>query len=139
MKTNKLKSIIIVVAMVLTAATTSYAQSKHHVGEVGKGPHGGTVQEADPYHGEINIKAGKVYFYLLDGDAKPMRNPGITGKALLQFADGKTISKNLVANGTDGFIIQDNKAANYVNCIVTVMVKGKSVSAKFKNYITGKK
>ena len=132
MKSTKIKSIIAAIAMLFVGATTTYAQ--HHVGEVGKGPHGGTIQEADPNHAEILIKDNMVYVYILDGDAKPVSNKGITGKATLQFKDGHTVIANLKAEGTDGFMIDNANAATYSNCIVTAKVNGKSVSAKFKNY-----
>ena len=37
---------------------------------------------------EISIKNNKVYFYLLDGKAKTMRNKGVTSSVVIQFADG---------------------------------------------------
>ena len=137
MKTGKMKLIVALFAIMLVSVTATYAQG-HNVGKVGKGPHGGTVQEADPNHAEVLVKAGKVYIYILDGDAKPVSNKGITGSATLQFADGTTATANLVADGTDGFVLDNAKAATYKNCIVTAKVNGKSVSAKFKNYATAK-
>jgi hypothetical protein len=123
--------------IMLFIATTSIAPAQevnHHVGEIGKGPHGGTIQEADPYHGEIIVKNSKVYFYLLDDDAKPVSNKGVTVKALLQFNNSGVVTESLRPSGTDGFIINNPKAVGYLNCIVTVTVKGKTVSARFKNY-----
>ncbi len=135
MKALKLKTIVAVFTMMLLGITTAYAQKNpHNVGVVGKGPHGGTVQEADPNHAEILVKNNKVYIYILDGNAKPVSNADITGKALFQFADGTTINETLVASGTDGFVVSNPKALTYKNCIVTATVKGKSVSSKFKNY-----
>ena len=84
------------------------------------------------------MKNNKVYIYILDGNAKPVSNADITGKALFQFADGTTINETLVASGTDGFVVSNPKALTYKNCIVTATVKGKSVSSKFKNYTTAK-
>ncbi len=139
MKAFKLKTIVAAFTIMLLSISTTFAQkNSHHVGEVGKGPHGGTVQEADPNHAEILVKDGKVFLYILDGDAKAMSNAGITGKALFQFADGTTINETLVASGTDGFVASNAKAATYKNCILTATVKGKSVSSKFKNYTTAK-
>ena len=137
MKTRKMKLIVALFASMLVSITATYAQS-HNVGKVGKGPHGGTVQEAEPNHAEVLVKAGKVYIYILDGDAKPVSNKGITGSATLQFADGSTNTANMVADGADGFVLDNAKAATYKNCIVTAKVNGKSVSAKFKNYATAK-
>ena len=139
MKTVKVKTIITAITMMLIGITTTYAQKNpHNVGIAGKGPHGGTVQEADPNHAEILVKDNKVHIYILDGDAKPISNKGITGKAVLQFKDASTANANLVADGTDGFMIDDAKAATFSNCIVTAKVNGKSVSAKFKNTASAK-
>ncbi|MFC4233335.1 hypothetical protein ACFOW1_15645 [Parasediminibacterium paludis] len=136
MKLLKIKTGIAILVILFLSIGHGYAQ--HHVGEVGKGPHGGTVQEADPNHAEILVKEGKVYIYILNGDAKAMNNTGVTGKALFQFEDGTTISETLVTNGTDGFVVGNAKATGYKNCIVTATVNGKSISSKFKNYITAK-
>lgn len=136
MKKNRLKVIVAAITMMLIGISTSYAQ--HQVGEVGKGPHGGTVQEAEPNHAEILVKDNKVYIYILDGNAKPMSNKGITGKALFQSADGNTINETLVASGTDGFVVSNAKAVTYKNCLVTATVSGKSISSKFKNYTLAK-
>ena len=134
MKTVKLKSIIAIIAMLFVSVTTISAQSNpHHVGELGKGPHGGTVQEADPNHAEILLKDGKLQFFLLNGDAKPIGNKGVTGTALLQFADGSSKKVNLTAMGSDGFMAGDAKAASFSNAVATFKVNGKSVSAKFKS------
>ena len=134
MKTVKLKSLIAVIAMLFVSVTTIHAQKNpHHVGEFGRGPHGGTIQEAEPNHAEILVKDSKVYIYFLDGDTKPISNKGITGKAMLQFKDGSTANAKLVADGTGGFVIDNAKAATYSNCIITAKVNGKSVSAKFKS------
>ena len=139
MKAVNLKTIVAAFTIMLLSISTTFAQKNpHNVGVVGKGPHGGTVQEADPNHAEILVKDGKVFLYILDGDAKAMSNAGITGKALFQFADGTTINETLVASGTDGFVVSNAKAATYKNCILTATVKGKSVSSKFKNYTTAK-
>lgn len=137
MKTRKMKVILATIAMVLGFASATNAQM-HNVGKPGKGPHGGTVQEADPNHAEILVKDKKVYVFILDGNAKPMLNNGITGNATLQFADGSTAKANLVADGKEGFVLDNAKASTYVNCIVKAMVNKKKVTAKFTNIINGK-
>lgn len=147
---KKLKSISVIALLLIAGANISYAQNKkgeekkevnHHVGEVGKGPHGGTIQEADPNHVEILVKGGMVMFYLLDGDAKTVGNEGVTGKATFLMPDGKSMNENLVASGDDGFMSSNKEAASYKSCVASFTVKGKTVSAKFKNYsaASGKK
>lgn len=134
MKAFKLKTIIAVCAMMLLGVTTIFAQKNpHNVGVAGKGPHGGTVQEADPNHAEILLKDGMLQFFVLDGDAKPLVNKGITGTVLLQFADGTSKTVALMPMGREGFMADDAKASAYSNAIATFKVNGKSVSATFKN------
>lgn len=134
MKALKLKTIVAVFAMILLSVTTTFAQKNpHNVGIIGKGPHGGTVQEADPNHAEILLKDGMLQFFVLDGDAKPLPNKGITGTVLLQFADGTSKTVALMPMGSEGFMADDAKAPAYVNAIATFKVNGKSVSAKFKS------
>ena len=134
MKALKLKTFVAVFAMMLLGVTTTFAQKNpHNVGVAGKGPHGGTVQEADPNHAEILLKDGMLQFFVLDGDAKPMTNKAITGTVLLQFANGTSKTVALKPMGTDGFMADDAKASTYSNAIATFKVNDKSVSAKFKN------
>lgn len=142
---KKLKSISIIVLLLIAGANISYAQNKkgeakeenHHVGEPGKGPHGGTIQEADPNHAEILVKDGMVMLYLLDGDAKTIGNAGVTGKATFLMPDGKSVNETLTASGDDGFMVNNKNVANYKSCIASFTVKGKTVSAKFKKYSAG--
>lgn len=54
-------------------------EEDHHMGEIGKGPHGGTVEEAEPNHIEMVADGKDLVFYLLDGDAKPVDMKGVTG------------------------------------------------------------
>lgn len=133
MKTIKSKTFVAVLTIMLLSVTSVFAQKdSHNVGIAGKGPHGGIVQEAEPNHAEILFKDGMLQFFLLDGNAKPLSNKGVTGTVLLQFADGTSKSVTLTPMGTDGFMASDPKAAAYSNAIATFKVNGKSVSAKFK-------
>ena len=134
MKALKLKTIVAVFAMMVLGATTTYAQKdSHNTGVAGKGPHGGTVQEAEPNHAELLLKDGMLQFFVLDGNAKSLPNKGITGSVLLQFADGTSKTVTLTPMGTEGFMANDAKASAYANAIATFKVNGKSVSAKFKS------
>lgn len=134
MKKVNLKKIAAAIAIMLITISTSFAQKNpHNVGVAGKGPHGGTVQEADPNHAEMLVKDGMLQFFVLDGDAKAMNNKNITGSVVLQFADGTSKTVALKPMGTDGFMASDAKATSYANAIATFKVNGKSVSAKFRN------
>ncbi len=138
MRTINLKSFVIAIGIVISSLNINAQGAKkevnHHVGEVGKGPHGGTIQEADPNHAEILIKDGIVMLYLLDGDAKMINNAGVTAKATFLMLDGKSMNVTLTASGDDGFMVKDKSFAKYKSCIASFTMKGKTVSAKFKNY-----
>ena len=143
MKKQILKSIAMIALAISTTTSFSYAQEKkqvnHHVGQVGMGPHKGTIQEADPYHAEIGMKDGKVMLYLLTDEAKLMSNAGVTGTATFLMPDGKTINEVLTASGDDGFVVNNPAVMNYKSCMASFTVKGKTVTAKFKKQITGTK
>ena len=143
MKNQILKVTAIIALAIVTSTSFSIARQKeneenHHVGEPGKGPHGGTVQEADPYHAEIAVKDGKVMLYLLDGDAKMMSNDGVIGSANFVMPDGKTIKEILTAHAGDGFEVSNAKVVNYKSCKATFTIKGKAVTAEFKNQASQK-
>ena len=134
MKTTMFKSTAILMIALSSTVYTVNAQTKtddHKTGQAGKGPHGGTVQEAEPYHAEILVKEGKVLLFLLDDKAAKMSNTGVTGKAIFMTMDGKTLTETLTASG-DGFIVNNLGATNYESCIASFTLKGKTVTAKFK-------
>ncbi|MEO5569502.1 MAG: heavy metal-binding domain-containing protein [Bacteroidia bacterium] len=146
MKKKILKTMTMIALAITTSTSFAFAQQKenekeenHYVGEPGKGPHGGTMQEADPYHAEIAVKNDKVMLYLLDGDAKMMSNDGVIGSANFVMPDGKAIKEILTAHAEDGFEVNNPTVVNYKSCKVTFTVKGKAVTAHFKNYATSEK
>jgi rubrerythrin len=126
---NKMKTAILTIAIGLASSTVTYAQDHDN----SKAPHGGKVEEAGAYHIEASMKDGKAHFYLLDGKAKSMANKGVTGSVVLQFADGTTKTVQLMAMGTDAFMVDDAKATTYTNAIVTFKIGDKTATAKFKN------
>lgn len=125
---------IIAMALVAVSTTVSFAQEKenHRSGEPGMGPHKGIIQEAPPYHIELLNKDGKLSIYLLDGHAKPMKNKGITGTIILQFADKTSSTGTLTPVGEDGFTLANEKASSFTTCVVTFKVDGKTATSKFK-------
>ena len=143
---KKVKSIALIAILFLSGTTISFAQEKgkekeenHHVGEPGMGPHKGTIQEADPYHAEIAMKDGKIMLYLLTDEAKMMSNAGVTCKATFLMHDGKTVKEIPVASGDDGFVVNNTDVMKYKSCVASFTVKGKTVTAKFKEMHPSKK
>ena len=76
-----------------TANNSGDQKADHHVSEIGKGPHGGTIEEADPYLIEIVADGQDLVFYLLDGDAQPLDMKNVPGTVRIQYANNtnKTI------------------------------------------------
>ena len=133
MKKQISKSIAMIALAIATTTSFSYAQEKgkekevdHHVGEPGKGPHGGTIEEAEPNHLEILNKDGKVMFYMLNGDAEKKSNAGVTGTVMFMMKDKSTIKGTLTPMGDDGFSTDAKKASDFSRCIVTLKVNGKT-------------
>lgn len=107
-------------------------EENHHVGEIGKGPHGGTIEEADPNHMEIVAEGTNLVFYLLDDNAKPLEMKNVTGSVKIQYVNNsvKTISLmemdgKLTAMGT----INGQK----FTVVCTLTKAGKSYSASFNS------
>lgn len=105
-------------------------EEDHHVGEIGKGPHGGTVEEAEPFHMEIMEDGNNLLFYLLDGDAKPLDMEGVTGsvKILSVGKSAKIIPLMMMDNKLTA--MQANIGLPFTaNCTLTK--EGKSYTSSF--------
>ena len=68
------------IAALLVAALPAAAH------EVSKGPHGGQVVEAGPYHVELVVETKAVAVYLSDAADKPVPAEGFKGVAILTVA-----------------------------------------------------
>lgn len=121
----KTKNLIKVIFFLFLGANYAYAQDHAH-----KAPHGGMVKTAGEYHIEMVMSEGKMVFYLLDKNEKTLSNKEIVGTVTLQYEDKTSSTEKLMAMGTEQFMI-DTKGKHVSTCIVTLKVKGKTVSAKF--------
>ncbi len=107
-------------------------EEDHHVGELGKGPHGGTIEEADPYHMEIVTDDNILVFYLLDGDAKQLDMKEVTGVVKFQYTDKSTNKINLILlNNRLTAMNTHNEKSFTANC--TLKKDGKSYTASFNS------
>lgn len=105
-------------------------EEDHHVGELGKGPHGGTIEEAEPNHIEIMSKGKDLMFYLLDGDAKPIDGTGATGTMIIQYSDKS--HKTIQLMGTNGaFTAMGANSGKAFTAVTTLTKDGQSYSATF--------
>lgn len=125
-----MKKITILMAVLMMTSFASFAQ--HSGGDHKHGsPHGGTVKSAGDFHIEVTVKDGMVMAYLLDGKEKAMKNTGVTGTAVIQMADAKTSTINLITSGNEGFMYTLDKSKKYNKAIVTFATGGKTASASF--------
>ncbi|MEO8087846.1 MAG: DUF2231 domain-containing protein [Bacteroidota bacterium] len=107
-------------------------EEDHHVGELGKGPHGGTIEEADPNHMEIVSDGSDLIFYLLDGDTKPLEMKNVTGNVQMKYADKSTKKIVLMEmNGKQTAMKASNGKSFTATCTLTK--QGKSYSAIFSS------
>jgi len=112
------------------AATNKANDTNHHVGELGKGPHGGTVEEAEPYHMEIVVYGSDLIFYLLDGNAKPLDIKNVTGGVKMNYANKQSKTIDLMEmNGKQTAMQAINGQA--FTAICTLFRNGKSYTASF--------
>ena len=136
MKTNNLKTILMLVAMLIAGTSISFAQHNHEHPHTHKAPHGGIVKTAGDYHIEMVVdiqkKEDQVTFYLLDEKEKTIANKDITGTAMFLFDDKTTVTETLVAKGDDHFTVQLKYNKGFTS-VVTLKVKGETVTAKFEH------
>lgn len=111
---------------------TGEMEEDHHVGEFGKGPHGGTIEEADPYHIEIVAINSDLIFYLLDGDAKPVDMKNVTGeiKIVYERKPSITIDLMMMKDKLTAMNAQNGKSF-YTTCTLTK--SGKNYIATFNS------
>jgi mono/diheme cytochrome c family protein len=104
----------------------------HPVAEIGKGPHGGTIEEAGPMHIEIVAGGSDLIFYLLDGDARPLDMKDVRGSVKIQYADasGKTISLMEMAGKLTAMDADNGKS---FRAVATLTKGGRPYSASFSS------
>lgn len=127
---KKIKSITLALTFLIAGATNSYAQTENHTH---KAAHGGVVQEAGNYHIEMVTGENMISFYLMDAKEKTLANKMITGTAVFDFFNKTKATSQLAKADKNAFQVATPKANIFTYCTVSFMVKGKSITAKFKN------
>ena len=129
-KMKTIKSIAFAFTLLIAGTTLSYSQAEGHKH---KAPHGGLVQEANGYHIEMVKGIDNISFYVLDAQQKTLSNKTITGTAVFDFFN-KTKSTAPLKKGNKNVLLLNLPKANvFTYCTVSVVVKGKTITAKFKN------
>ena len=142
-----MKKIIVTFFVVLMAISSGkiYAREHHHdkdsvkmsevdmrADSIGKGPHGGTIEEADPNHMEIIADDNDLVFYLLDGDAKPLDMKNVTGNVKIQYTSKSVKTISLME--MDGKLTAMGAINGQAFTAVCTLIKdGKPYSASFNS------
>ena len=97
-----------------------------------KGPHGGRVADAVPYHVEMVVKSDIVDVFISDANERPVAASGFKGTAIL-VASGK--SQRVVLTPADGVRLSGNATAALPNqpkgVVQLTAPDGKTAQAKF--------
>ncbi len=97
-----------------------------------KGPHGGRLADAGPYHAEMVVKADVVDVFISDANEKPVATAGFKGTAIL-VAGGK--SHRVVLAPVDGTRLSGSAPAALPSQSKGVVQltgpDGKTIQAKF--------
>ena len=116
---------VLMIAALLTSTGSALAHDA-------KGPHGGRIVDAGPYHAELVVKSDVVDVFLSDANDKPVAASGFKGTAIL-VADGK--SQRVVLAPVDGTHLSGSATAalpNQAKGVVQLTAPdGKTVQAKF--------
>lgn len=82
----------LLIGAVLTWSGTAWAHDA-------KGPHGGWITDAGPYHVEMVVKSAAIEVFISDASEKPVATTGFKGTAIL-VSGGK--SQRVVLEPVDG-------------------------------------
>ena len=115
----------LLIGTLLTSAGSAWAHDE-------KGPNGGRVADAVPYHVEIVVKSDIVDVFISDANEKPVAASGFKGTAIL-VAGGK--SQRVVLAPVDGNRLSGNATATLPNqpkgVVQLTAPDGKTAQAKF--------
>ncbi len=112
------------------AGTPEAQEEEHPVGEIGKGPHGGTIEEAEPYHIEIVVAGTNLVFYLLDGNTRPVDMKMVTGNLKMRYENKSVRTFELMEMGGKYTAMGANNG-KAVTAVCTITKNDKSYTASF--------
>lgn len=100
--------------------------------QLGTGPHGGKIKQAQIYKIEAKSMYPFIYMYLLDNKNDPVKNKNLSCDITFLLTDSTDYVVNAKPYRDDGFLIESG-ALYYNSFRVTFNVSGKLVSATFQN------
>jgi hypothetical protein len=77
-------------------------------------------------------KEDKVTVYLLNVNAKTLRNKGVTGTVTFLYEDGASVTDTLISRGEYQLIAQMQRLDAF-QAYVALQVKGKDIGANFRH------
>lgn len=125
-----MKLTALVLALFIAGATNAFAQN---AGSKMNSPHGGMILAAGEYFVEMVKGAEITSFYLLDNKKKTIKNKGVTGTAYFEHLNKTKSNTALTAGSNNAMLVNTPKVSVFVYCTVTLVVKGKTLTAKFRN------
>lgn len=127
---NTIKSMAFIVCLLMAGTTISYAQISDNAV---KTPHGGIIQTAGDYRIEMVERDNSLSFYVLDAKGKTISNKGVTGSVVFEFFNKTKASNPISLDINNALFAEVPKANVYTYCTISVIVKGKTISARFRN------
>lgn len=124
------KSIAIGIFLLVAGTTISNAQVNENQS---KGPHGDIIQNAVDYKIEMVERENNISFYVLDTKGKTVSNKGVTGMVVFEFFNKTKATNPISLDINNALFVEVPRASVYTHCTISAIVKGKTVSAKFKN------
>lgn len=125
-----IKSIAVAILLTIAGTTISYAQ----VNEITvKTPHGGTIQNSGKYKIEMVERENNISFYVLDAKGKTVSNKKVSGVVIFEFFNKTKATNPISLDANNALFVEVPKANIYTYCTITVVVKGKTITARFRN------
>ncbi|MCC9073485.1 hypothetical protein LNQ49_18065 [Flavobacterium sp. F-65] len=125
-----IKSIVVALMLLIVGATTTTAQQNKNTS---KGPHNGLLQNAGEYSVEMIERDSSCSFYILNSKGKIISNKGVTGEVTFEFFNKTKANNSISSDINNSLFVNIPKANIYTYCTLTAVVKGKTITAKFKN------
>jgi hypothetical protein len=125
-----IKTIVLGLFLLVAVTTISTAQVNQ---ENSKTPHGGIIQNAGDYKIEMVERENSISFYVLDAKGKTVSNKKVTGAVEFQFFNKTKATNPISLDVNNALFVEVPRANVYTYCTITVVVQGKTISAKFRN------
>ncbi len=121
----KILFILILLLATLTLIGLHFSQSP-------EGPHGGEVKQAGTYNIEVKTVSSYFFSYLLDSNAQPIGNKGISCNVRFIYSNHDDYTVSLTPYEGDGFFVK-LVMPQYNLSQVSFIVKGNTIMAQFEN------